>query len=72
MKDAQAEHFDSKLRSLGSPVFSLVFSHKLFHLRDILFLLLAGDVSILDANSEVWGQKVMTTMSFALAVGNNV
>ena len=55
---AQAEHFDNKLRSLGSPIFSLILSNKILHLQDIFFTLLAADGGIVDANSEVWGQKV--------------
>ena len=30
---AQAEHFDSKLRSLGSPILYLILSQKILHLQ---------------------------------------
>ena len=55
---AQAEHFDSKLRSLGSPFLTLILNHKIFDLQEIIWLNLVVDGAILDANSEVWGQKV--------------
>ena len=55
---AQAEHFDNKVRSLGSPLLTLILSNRLLHLTDIIFVLFASDMALYDANSEVWGQKV--------------
>ena len=55
MRPSQAEHFDSKVRSLGTPLFSLVLQNKIFHLQDILFIFLTVDLATMDANSEVWG-----------------
>ena len=55
---AQAEHFDSKLRSLGSPFLNIILKHKIFDLQEIIWLNLVVDGAILDANSDVWGQKV--------------
>ena len=54
---AQAEHFDSKVRSLGSPLLTLILSNRLLHLTDIIFVLFASDMALYDANSEVWGQR---------------
>ena len=53
---AQAEHFDSKVRSLGSPLFTLAINRKILDLQHLIFLFLTGDLAIQDANSEVWGQ----------------
>ena len=53
---AQSEHFDSKVRSLGSPLFTLALNNKILDLQKLIFLFLSGDLAIMDANSEVWGQ----------------
>ena len=52
----QAEHFDSKIRTLGSPLFTVALQNKIFDLQELTFVFLTVDMAIMDANSEVWGQ----------------
>ena len=67
LADPQAEHFDSKVRSLGSPLFSLALQNKILDLQHLIFLFLAGDMAIMDANSEVWGQVRPPSPRYAYA-----
>ena len=53
------------MRSLGSPLFTLAVQNKITDLQHLLFLFMAGDMAIMDANSEVWGQ---VSTSFPLQV----